>query len=147
MVIEHNLEVIKCADLILDLGPEGGDRGGEVVASGTPEELAKIDHSHTGRWLRTVLPGHEGARTANRETEVGRPTAPTGSRKKMATKPGTVAKTKKTGSRKKPVAKKTKAAKPATGRKTVTAAKKATSKKAPSKKKTRKKAARKSTTR
>src|SRR5216110_2334813 len=55
VVIEHNLEVIKCADWIVDLGPEAGDAGGEVVASGTPEETAKIDNSHTGTFLRSVL--------------------------------------------------------------------------------------------
>jgi excinuclease ABC subunit A len=55
VVIEHNLEVIKCADWIVDLGPEAGDQGGEVVATGTPEQIAKIDSSHTGRFLRGVL--------------------------------------------------------------------------------------------
>jgi len=57
VVIEHNLDVIKCADWIIDLGPEGGDRGGTIVAEGTPEDLAAHDESHTGRWLRTVLGG------------------------------------------------------------------------------------------
>ena len=55
VVIEHNLEVIKCADRIVDLGPEAGDQGGEVVAVGTPEQIAKIENSHTGRFLRSVL--------------------------------------------------------------------------------------------
>jgi excinuclease ABC subunit A len=55
VVIEHNLEVIKCADWIVDLGPEAGDDGGEVVATGTPEQIAKIDNSHTGKFLRQVL--------------------------------------------------------------------------------------------
>jgi excinuclease ABC subunit A len=55
VVIEHNLEVIKCADWIVDLGPEAGDEGGEVVAVGTPEQIAKIGSSHTGRFLRNVL--------------------------------------------------------------------------------------------
>ena len=55
VVIEHNLEVIKCADWIVDLGPEAGDDGGEVVATGTPEQIAKIDNSHTGRFLRGML--------------------------------------------------------------------------------------------
>jgi excinuclease ABC subunit A len=55
LVIEHNLDVIKCADYIVDLGPEGGDRGGRVVAEGTPEHLAAVDASHTGRYLRKVL--------------------------------------------------------------------------------------------
>jgi Excinuclease ATPase subunit len=48
VVIEHNLEVIKCADWIVDLGPEAGDAGGDVIAVGTPEQIAKIDGSHTG---------------------------------------------------------------------------------------------------
>ncbi|MFQ5851148.1 MAG: excinuclease ABC subunit UvrA [Candidatus Binatia bacterium] len=55
VVIEHNMEVIKCADYIIDLGPEGGDAGGEVVAVGTPEEVAKVQRSHTGRYLRSHL--------------------------------------------------------------------------------------------
>ena len=55
VVIEHNMEVIKCADHIIDLGPEGGDRGGEVVAVGIPEEIAKVQKSHTGRYLRSHL--------------------------------------------------------------------------------------------
>ena len=52
VVIEHNLEVIRCADYIIDLGPEGGDEGGRVVASGRPEEIARVTTSHTGRFLR-----------------------------------------------------------------------------------------------
>ncbi|MGB9473806.1 MAG: excinuclease ABC subunit A [Candidatus Udaeobacter sp.] len=55
VVIEHNLEVIKCADWIVDLGPEAGDAGGDVVAVGTPERIARIESSHTGRFLRNVL--------------------------------------------------------------------------------------------
>ena len=55
VVIEHSLEVIKCADRIVDLGPEAGDQGGEVVAVGTPEQIAKVENSHTGRFLRGVL--------------------------------------------------------------------------------------------
>ena len=55
VVIEHNLEVIKCADWIVDLGPEAGDAGGEVVAIGTPEQVAGTRNSHTGRFLRHVL--------------------------------------------------------------------------------------------
>ena len=55
IVIEHNLEVVKCADYIIDLGPEGGDRGGELVAYGSPEELAKVRNSYTGQFLRNVL--------------------------------------------------------------------------------------------
>ena len=55
IVIEHNLEVIKCCDYCIDLGPEGGDRGGEVVSAGTPEELLKCSRSHTAESLRKVL--------------------------------------------------------------------------------------------
>jgi excinuclease ABC subunit A len=60
VVIEHNLDVIKCADWIVDLGPEAGDAGGEVVATGTPEKIAAMEHSHTGRFLRRIL-GSKGA--------------------------------------------------------------------------------------
>ena len=63
VVIEHNLDVIKTADAIIDLGPEGGEAGGQVVAVGTPEQVAQIETSHTGRYLRTVLP--EGRTHAN----------------------------------------------------------------------------------
>jgi excinuclease ABC subunit A len=56
VVIEHNLDVIKVADWVIDLGPEGGERGGEVVAVGTPEEIAANQRSYTGQWLRKVLP-------------------------------------------------------------------------------------------
>lgn len=57
VVVEHNLEVIKTADWIIDLGPEGGEAGGWVVAAGTPEDLAKVEASHTGRFLRMALAG------------------------------------------------------------------------------------------
>jgi excinuclease ABC subunit A len=60
IIIEHNLEVIKTADYIIDLGPEGGDRGGNVVAKGTPEQIAQSANSHTGHFLREVL-GHRAA--------------------------------------------------------------------------------------
>src|SRR5205814_6418327 len=55
IVIEHNLEVIKCADWVIDLGPEAGDEGGALVAAGTPEAIARIDASHTGMYLRNEL--------------------------------------------------------------------------------------------
>ncbi|MGH7815942.1 MAG: excinuclease ABC subunit UvrA [Candidatus Binatia bacterium] len=55
VVIEHNLEVVKCADHIIDLGPEGGDNGGEIVATGTPAEIAAVERSHTGVYLRSYL--------------------------------------------------------------------------------------------
>ena len=54
-MIEHNLDVIKTADWIIDLGPEGGERGGRVVAAGTPEEVASASGSYTGEFLRKVL--------------------------------------------------------------------------------------------
>ncbi|MEO0092558.1 MAG: excinuclease ABC subunit UvrA [candidate division WOR-3 bacterium] len=56
VVIEHNLEVIKCADWIIDLGPEGGDQGGQVIAEGTPEQIAKVAQSYTGQFLKKILP-------------------------------------------------------------------------------------------
>ena len=56
VVIEHNLDVIKTADWIVDLGPEGGSGGGEIIATGTPEQVAKIKKSHTGRFLKETLP-------------------------------------------------------------------------------------------
>ena len=55
LVIEHNLDVIKTADFVIDLGPEGGEDGGAIVATGTPEQVAQIESSHTGRYLRSVL--------------------------------------------------------------------------------------------
>ena len=58
LVIEHNLDVIKTADWVIDMGPEGGDGGGMVVAEGTPEDVAKVPASHTGRYLDKVLKGH-----------------------------------------------------------------------------------------
>lgn len=55
VVIEHNLDVVKCADYVIDIGPEGGDEGGTIVASGTPEQLALVDNSYTGKFLKKVL--------------------------------------------------------------------------------------------
>jgi excinuclease ABC subunit A len=57
IVVEHNLDVIKTADWIIDLGPEGGDQGGQIVAEGRPEQIAQVDASHTGRFLRPLLYG------------------------------------------------------------------------------------------
>ena len=56
LVIEHNLDVIKQADWIVDLGPEGGEAGGEIVATGAPEDVAEVEGSFTGAFLRHVLP-------------------------------------------------------------------------------------------
>ena len=55
VIIEHNLDVIKMADHIIDLGPEGGDGGGTVVATGTPEKIAEVEASYTGKYLKPVL--------------------------------------------------------------------------------------------
>ena len=55
LVIEHNLDVIKSADHIIDMGPKGGDKGGEIIATGTPEEVAKVAGSYTGQYLKKAL--------------------------------------------------------------------------------------------
>jgi excinuclease ABC subunit A len=71
VLIEHNLDVVKLADWVIDMGPEAGDRGGEVVAMGRPEELLGVAASHTGRFLRRVLP------EAGADGVAARPAAPT----------------------------------------------------------------------
>jgi excinuclease ABC subunit A len=58
LVIEHNLDVIKSADWLIDLGPEGGDQGGKIIATGTPEQVARNAQSHTGRYLSRALHGN-----------------------------------------------------------------------------------------
>jgi excinuclease ABC subunit A len=63
VVIEHNLDVIKTADYVIDLGPEGGEQGGRLVAAGTPEAIAAHPDSWTGRWLRPLLDGPRGSLT------------------------------------------------------------------------------------
>ena len=55
VVIEHNLDLIKTADYIIDLGPEGGDNGGEIIATGTPEQIIRNDRSYTGKFLKKYL--------------------------------------------------------------------------------------------
>jgi excinuclease ABC subunit A len=65
IVIEHNLDVIKTADWVLDLGPEGGEGGGRVIAEGTPEQVARVRGSHTGAYLKRVLSGKRGAKRAS----------------------------------------------------------------------------------
>jgi excinuclease ABC subunit A len=69
VIIEHNLDVIKLADWVIDLGPEAGVNGGQVVAMGRPEDIAQIEASHTGRWLRTVLPPPSAPARPRRERE------------------------------------------------------------------------------
>ena len=56
--IEHNLDVIRCSDWVIDLGPEGGDRGGEILVTGTPEDVAQHPTSYTGQYLKRVLEQH-----------------------------------------------------------------------------------------
>jgi excinuclease ABC subunit A len=70
LVIEHNLDVIKCADWIVDLGPEGGKHGGTVLATGTPEQVAKVPESHTGRFLAPLLGMDPPAATRSRRPKV-----------------------------------------------------------------------------
>ena len=55
VIIEHNLDVIKCADYVIDLGPEAGEAGGDIIGAGTPETIASISTSHTGQFLRPYL--------------------------------------------------------------------------------------------
>ncbi|MGQ0550919.1 MAG: ATP-binding cassette domain-containing protein, partial [Armatimonadota bacterium] len=74
LVIEHNLDIIKTADWIIDLGPEGGEYGGEVIAEGTPEEIARVSRSYTGRFLRRVLDAG-GSRDGQRPGRAERPKA------------------------------------------------------------------------
>ncbi|WP_243525150.1 excinuclease ABC subunit UvrA [Bacillus pseudomycoides] len=72
LVIEHNLDVIKTADYIVDLGPEGGDKGGQIVASGTPEQVVKEERSYTGKYLKTILERDTARMKAKmKEVEVG----------------------------------------------------------------------------
>lgn len=66
LVIEHNLDVVKSADWVIDLGPEGGAGGGWIVAEGTPEQVAQVKKSHTGRYLRRVLEKNRRSRVGNR---------------------------------------------------------------------------------
>ncbi len=117
IVIEHNLDVIKCADWLVDLGPEGGSGGGRVVAEGTPEHVATLEHSHTGRFLAPVL-----ARTARTTTRATGAKAAT-TRKAATTKAAAPRKTttpRKTAAAAKAPARRTAAAAEAPARKTAT---------------------------
>jgi excinuclease ABC subunit A len=71
LVIEHNLDVIKSADWVIDLGPEGGEQGGKIIATGTPEQVARNPQSHTGRFLARVLANGNGKRAGNGATKNG----------------------------------------------------------------------------
>ncbi|HVJ78967.1 MAG TPA: excinuclease ABC subunit A, partial [Hyphomicrobium sp.] len=68
VVIEHNLEVIKTADWIIDLGPEGGDGGGTIVAAGSPEDVVKVKESYTGQYLKPVLGRSKSAPDSTKES-------------------------------------------------------------------------------
>jgi excinuclease ABC subunit A len=72
VVIEHNLDVIACSDWVIDLGPEGGERGGTLVAQGSPEQVAEVEASFTGHYLREVLAGKKGAAKASRGKSTSR---------------------------------------------------------------------------
>ena len=65
IIIEHNLEVVKTADWVIDLGPEGGDDGGQVIATGTPEQISAVTHSHTGKCLKQMLDSHDSSHGRN----------------------------------------------------------------------------------
>jgi excinuclease ABC subunit A len=65
-VVEHHLDVIKTADWVVDLGPEGGEAGGELVAEGTPEQIAQVSSSYTGKFLRDLLPRPNGRSASGR---------------------------------------------------------------------------------
>ncbi|MEO9323743.1 excinuclease ABC subunit UvrA [Nocardioides sp. C4-1] len=120
LVIEHNLDVIKTADWLVDMGPEGGSRGGTVVAEGTPEDVAADPTSYTGQFLRPLLDGRE-ARQPTRKLAAS--TAPAGRRAPATTSAATKAPAKKTAA-KKTAAKKT-AAKKTAAKKTARTARKA----------------------
>jgi excinuclease ABC subunit A len=99
IVIEHNLDVIKNADWVVDLGPEGGNAGGLVVAEGTPEQIARMEHSHTGRFLAPILQrtartgsGRGGGRPTGRSTTTRRTAAATESPSKAAATKATATK-------------------------------------------------------
>lgn len=99
VVIEHNLDVIKNADWIVDMGPEGGDKGGTVVATGTPEQVAAVPTSHTGVFLGPVLARHpvptqaapNGAATAVAGPRAGKAKAPRATKRKAGPASGTPA--------------------------------------------------------
>ncbi len=93
-VIEHNLDIIKTADWILDLGPEGGDGGGRLVAAGTPEQVAVHEESYTGRYLRETLERHGGTSTGRVATQQRKQAAKGGVSKAKTRRRGATAKTK-----------------------------------------------------
>jgi excinuclease ABC subunit A len=99
VIIEHNLDVIKTADWVVDLGPEGGSGGGQIIAEGTPEEIIKVKQSHTGKFLKPLLNLSETKKAATKKAGVKKPVTKRTVNKEPATKKATT---------KKPIAKKTK---------------------------------------
>ena len=94
IVIEHNLDVIKTADWIIDMGPEGGSGGGQIVAEGSPEQIAAVAESHTGGFLKTILPGRSGTTTrsqakAKTTAKTAKPATTAAARTKPKTQPPT----------------------------------------------------------
>jgi excinuclease ABC subunit A len=134
LVIEHNLDVIKTADWLIDMGPEGGSRGGMVVAEGTPEQVAEVEASHTGTFLKPILEGRGATQPKGKvkPVEVVRPVTKAAAKKAAAAERAA----RKTAAQKAP-AKKAPAKKAAPK----TAAKKAVAKKVPAKKAARKSSA------
>jgi excinuclease ABC subunit A len=140
IVIEHNLDVIKNADWIVDMGPEGGNGGGRVIAEGTPEYVAEVMESHTGRFLGPVLA--KSARTLNRPTGTAA-TAKSGAAKNGAAKGGSARQTAAAAETRTTSATGTTAAKKATAKRTTatkSTTKAATAKKATARKTTARKA-------
>jgi excinuclease ABC subunit A len=86
LIIEHNLDVIKSSDWVIDLGPEGGEAGGRVVATGTPEQVARNSQSHTGQYLARVLVARNGANHANHSSPESSPGKPGGAGESPAAK-------------------------------------------------------------
>ena len=149
IVIEHNLDVIKSADWIVDLGPEGGSGGGRVIAEGTPEQVATLEHSHTGRFLAPVLA--KTARTTTRATGAARKSPAASRGQGSATKAAATTTAARSAATTKTTAARTTAAKATTTRATTAAsarkatttasATKATIPKAPARRTTTKRAA------
>lgn len=95
VVIEHNLDILKSADWIIDLGPEGGSGGGEIVATGTPEEIARHERSHTGYWLARVLrPQTQTAQDNTQPSKTAQDKSPKGKASKSETSKGDISKSK-----------------------------------------------------
>jgi excinuclease ABC subunit A len=93
LVIEHNLDVIKTGDWLIDLGPEGGNGGGTIVGTGTPEDIAAIAESHTGRYLAPLLGLPVPVQAAGKKTAAKKAPVKSAAKKSVATKKAAPAKT------------------------------------------------------